>query len=122
MVRAAQRWRSADSMTSDFRWGTLVAATARALRDSGECIVPFVDSEVIPPFDGSPNGIFVWFICDSATTRDEFRARALPYATGRLRTLVVEAGFPAAAAETVRTDVTSNEEIESGGGRFNFFR
>jgi hypothetical protein len=109
-------------MTSNFRWGTLVAATTRALRDSGECIVPFVECEVIPPFDGSPDGIFVWFICDSVTTRDGFRARALPYATGRLRTLVVEAGFPAAAAETLRTDVTSNEEIESGGGRVNFFR
>jgi hypothetical protein len=109
-------------MTSDFGWGTLVAAATRALRDSGDCIVPFVDCEVIPPFDGSPDGIFVWFICDSVTTRNRFRARTLPYATVRLRTLAVEAGFPAAAAETLRTDVTSNEEIESGGGRFTFFR
>ncbi len=109
-------------MTSDFGWGTLVGATARALRDSGGCTVPFVDCEVIPPFDGSPDGIFVWFICDSVTTRDRFRTHAISYATGRLRTLVVEAGFPAASAETLQTDVTSNEEIEAGGGRFYFFR
>lgn len=109
-------------MASDFRWGTLVVATARQLRDSGDCAVPFVDCEVVPPFDGSPDGIFVWFICDSVATKNRFREHALSYATSRLRTVAVEAGFPTASAETLRTDVTSNEEIESGGGRFHFFR
>ncbi len=64
-------------MTSDFKWGTLIVTCLRRLRDSRECVVPFVDWEVLPPFYGSPDGIFAWFICDNAPTKDRFRADAL---------------------------------------------
>jgi hypothetical protein len=109
-------------MTSDFRWGTLIVASVRRLRDSGVCAVPFVDYEVIPPFDGSPDGIFVWFICEAAVTKDLFMATELLNATRRLQSIAVEDGFPKSAAQTLRTAVTSKTEIEQGGGRFNFFR
>lgn len=87
-----------------------------------ECCVPFVDCEIIPPFDGSPDDIFVWFICDTILLRERFRADALSAATERLRIMAVEAGFPLSSAETLRSDVTSKEDIEKGGGRFYFFR
>jgi hypothetical protein len=109
-------------MTSDFKWGTLIVSCTERLRDSAECPVPFVDCEVMSPFDGSPDGIFVWFICDTVALKERFRAEALVSATRRLRTIAMEAGFPAASTETLRSDVTSKEDIEKGGGRFYFFR
>ena len=110
-------------LLNGLRRGAAEPRVARTgLRPAAERDIVRVDCKIIPPFGGRPDGIFVWFICDSITTRDRFRADALSDATGRLRALAVEAGFPAASAETLRTDVTSNEEIESGGGRFRFFR
>jgi len=109
-------------MTSDFKWGTLIVSCTKQLRDSGECPVPFVDCEVLPPLDGSPDGIAIWFICDTVALKERFRVEALMSATRRLRTVAIEAGFPAASAEILRSDVTSKEDIEKGGGRFHFFR
>jgi hypothetical protein len=109
-------------MTSDFRWSTLIVSCAERLRDSEECSVPFVDCEVVPPFDGSPDGIFIWFICETVALKERFRAEALLSATRRLRAIAIEGGFPAAAADTLLSDVTSKEDIEQGGGRFYFFR
>jgi hypothetical protein len=109
-------------MTSDFKWGIMIVACMRRLRDSGECVVPFIDCEVLPHFDGRPDDIFAWFICDNSVTKDRFRAHALVDATRRLRTIAVEAGFPKESADTLRTDVTSEDDIQSGGGRFAFFR
>jgi hypothetical protein len=109
-------------MRTDFRWGRLVGECMQRLRDSGECAVPFVDWEVMPPFDGRADGIFVWFICRTAALKDRFRQESLTDATLRLRLMAVASGFPSAAAETLQSAVTSAEDIESGGGRFNFFR
>ncbi len=109
-------------MTTDFKWGTMIVACTEQLRDSGVCLVPFVDREVIPPFDGRPDGIFAWFICDTVATKERFRAEELPNAMRRLRAIAVENGFPKAAAESLRSDVTSKVDIEKGGGRFYFFR
>jgi hypothetical protein len=92
------------------------------LRDSHVCSVPFVDWEVMPPFDGSPDGVFVWFICSTPSDSGSFRVDALTDATNRLRSLAIDAGLPERSATTLRTDVTSHAEIEAGGGRFHFFR
>lgn len=94
----------------------------RRMRADDELSVPFVDWEVIPPFDGSAEDIFVWFICATRALKDGFRAECLDEATKRLRTKVVAEAFPHAAAETLRSDATSVEEIDAGGGRFHFFR
>jgi hypothetical protein len=109
-------------MTSDFKWGILVVDCVRKLRDADGAPLGFVDWEVIPPFDGSPQGIFVWFICDTIAAKLRFRERAAANMTERLRALAVEGGFPSEAATTLRSDVTSAEEIKAGGGRFFFFR
>jgi hypothetical protein len=108
-------------MGTDFKWGELIVRCVRQLRDAGEG-APFVDVEVIPPFDGRPDGIFVWFICETVTLKERFRSESLHDASLQLRALAAEAGFPLEAAVTLRTDVTSTEEIEAGGGRFYFFR
>jgi hypothetical protein len=36
--------------------------------------------------------------------------------------MAAEAGVPKESADTVETDVTSEEELAAGGGRFAFFR
>jgi hypothetical protein len=109
-------------MTSDFKWGIMIVACMRRLRDSGECVVPFVDCEVLPHFDGSPDDIFAWFICNDGVANERFRAEALMDPTRRRCAMAIEAGFPRESTDTLRTDVTSEEDIEAGGGRFAFFR
>lgn len=104
-----------------FRWGVLVVDCARRLRED-RAMPGIVDAEVIPPFDGSPDGIFVWFICTTRAEVAPFRANALTSSTSKLREALLSAGFPAAAVSSVRTDVTSLEDIEAGGGRFAYFR
>ena len=109
-------------MASDFKWGRLIVNCVERLRDAGTVAVPFVDQEVMPPLDGTPSGIFVWFICDTIARKDQFRADALSGATRALRAMALESGFSPGAADSLRTDVTSLQEIERGGGRFYFFR
>jgi hypothetical protein len=74
---------------------------------------------VIPNFDGTPNGIFAWFICEHYYARQEFDLQAV---TEALRKKLRDAEFPQDAVETLRTGVTSQTEIQAGGGRFYFFR
>jgi len=79
----------------------------------------FVDQEVIPNFDGTPNGISVWFICEHYYATERFDAQS---ATEALKNKLRNAGFPQDAVETLQTRVTSQTEIQAGGGRFYFFR
>lgn len=95
----------------------------KAMMNATEAIpVPYVDWEVIPNFDGSPEDMFVWFICDKKTNKDNFKKIGLPIATEKLKKLMTNAGFPESAVNTLRTDVTSLEDISDGGGKFYFFR
>jgi len=50
------------AMDSDqkFKWPLLVVDCMKQLRAEG---LRFVDQEVIPNFDGTPNEISAWFIC-----------------------------------------------------------
>jgi hypothetical protein len=86
------------------------------------CSVAFADYEVIPDFTGSPEGMFVWFICDTRALKLQFRDGALISCSDKLRSMAIAAGFPETAAASLMTDVTSKEDIEAGGGRFAFFR
>ena len=110
------------AMAYDFKWAHLIVACTKRLRDSMVCPVPFVDCQIIPPLTGDPDNIGVWFICDTILEKERFRFEALSFATERLRMMAVEDGFPTASAETLRSDVTSEEDIQRGGGRFYFFR
>ena len=109
-------------MSTDWRWGRLIVDCMKRLRDMDACSVTFVDYEVIPDFTGSPEKMFVWFICDTRALKLQFRDSALISCSARLRGMALEAGFPETAAASLMTDVTSQEEIEAGGGRFYFFR
>jgi hypothetical protein len=105
-----------------FKWGLLVVQCAKELGAAPDLPAPYIDCEVIPPLDGSPDRVFVWFIVQRKSLVDRFRAQALVFATRRLRELLVSRGFPPQAADTLRTDVTSQEAIDAGGGRFYYFR
>lgn len=99
-----------------FRWALLVVDCMNQLRAEG---FGFVDQEVLSNFDGSPEGIFAWFICEHYYARERFD---LQVATEALKNKLRDAEFPQGAVETLRTGVTSQTEIQAGGGRFYFFR
>jgi len=105
-------------MDSDqnFMWALLVAGCMKQLRAEGFL---FVDQEVIPNLDGSPNDISAWFICEHHAARERFDAEA---ATAALKEKLKNAGFPDDGVETLQTRVTSQTEIRAGGGGFHFFR
>ena len=105
-----------DSNQQKFRWALLVVDCMKQLKAEG---FRFVDQEVLPNFDGSPKGIFAWFICEHHYAREKFD---LQTATEALRNKLRDAEFPQGAVETLRTGVTSQTEIQAGGGRFYFFR
>lgn len=102
--------------TQHFKWALLVVDCMKHLRDEG---FRFVDQEVIPNFDGTPNGISAWFICEHYSAREGFDLQG---ATEALKNKLRGAGFPQEAVETLQTRVTSQTEIQAGGGRFYFFR
>jgi len=100
----------------EFRWALLVLDCMKQLRDEG---FSFVDQEVIPPFNETPNNISAWFICEHYYAGQRFDVKA---ATEALKNKLRKSGFPDDAIETLRTCVTSQTEIAAGGGRFYFFR
>jgi hypothetical protein len=81
--------------------------------------LPFVDQEVIPNFDGDPNGLVAWFICEHYSARGKFDLQG---STEVLKEKMRSAGFPQRAIETLRARVTSQTETRAGGGRFYIFR
>jgi hypothetical protein len=74
---------------------------------------------VIPNFDGDPNGLAAWFICEHYSAKEKFDLQA---STEALKNKMRGAGFPQRAVETLWTGATSQTEIQTGGGRFYFFR
>ena len=58
-----------DSNQQKFKWALLVVDRMKQLRAEG---FRFVDQEVIPNFDGTPKGMFAWFICEQYDAREEF--------------------------------------------------
>ena len=105
-----------NSDQQEFKWARLVVDCMKQLKAEG---FRFVDQEVIPNFDATPNGIFAWFICEHDGAREEFDLQlAKEGLTNKLR----DAGFPHGAVGTLKTAVTSQTEIQAGGGRFYFFR
>jgi hypothetical protein len=99
-----------------FKWALLVVDCMKQLRAEGFL---FVDQEVVPNFDGTPNEMSAWFICEHYAAREKFDAEA---ATVALKDKLRSAGFPQGGVETLRTRVTSQTEIQAAGGRFYFFR
>jgi hypothetical protein len=105
-----------------WRWGKTVVACLEIVRENNSLPVGLVDFEVIPPFDGSADGIFVWLIVNSSTEVAAFRESCIEAATDYLRRELVLTEFPESAVSTLQFDVTSLEDIFAGGGRFSYFR
>jgi hypothetical protein len=105
-----------------WRWGNALVAILGKLKGSATFAPGYRDFEVIPPLDGSPGGIAVWFICDTRSARDQFRECSLSSARVEVIHEMEKSGFSAEAASSLWCDVTSQEDIEIGGGRFAFFR
>ena len=99
-----------------FKWALVVVDCMKAL--SGKEF-PFVDQEVIPNLDGSPNEISAWFICEDYSTKERFDLDA---ASNALMEKLRITDFPRSGITTLQTAVTSESEIQAGGGRFYFFR
>ena len=106
-----------------FTWGILVVDCLKTLREHNSLFsVPFIDHEVIPNFDGTPDEIEVWFICTTKRDSDRFREECLVAATDALKAELTVREFPHQGIITLTTNCVSNEEIEAGGGRFYYFR
>ena len=104
-------------------WGKTVVECLQELRENATALpIHFVDYEVLPPFDGRAEDIFVWFICQNRIEKEQFRQRSLEAATVALTEMLKQKSFPESAISSLRTGVTSQQEIEEGGGRFYFFR
>jgi hypothetical protein len=99
-----------------FKWALLVVDCMKQLRTEGFL---FVDQEVVPNFNGTANEISAWFICEHYAARAGFDVEA---ATEALKDKLRNSGFPQSGVATLRTCVTSQTEIQTGGGRFYFFR
>ena len=111
-----------DSNDHDWHWGNQMLACFDDLRESfAERDPPIVDREVIPPFCGKPDDMFIWLICehhdDVSRMSDDADALA-----SLLRSRMTSRGFPESAVDTVGVSFTSLQDIEAGGGRFYFFR
>ncbi len=76
----------------------------------------------MPRLDGQPDDMFVWFICRTRPDKEMFRDAELRSKTNALKESTARAGFPDQAIASRRTNVTSMEDIEDGGGRFLSFR
>lgn len=105
-----------DSSPQKFKWALLVVECMKQMRAEG---FHFVDQEVLPNFNGTPDAMSVWFICEHHAAKERFDLQA---ATNALRKKLRDTDFPPHAIETLRTLVTSETEIAATGGRFHFFR
>jgi hypothetical protein len=105
-------WHIGMDSSRTFKWALLVVECMKELRTEG---FGFVDQEVVPNFNSTPNGISAWFICEHNHASGQFDLRA---ATEALKNKLRGRDFPQDGLETLETSVTSQAEIKPGGGRF----
>lgn len=72
-----------------WRWAMTVVACLESLRENLKLPISFVDFEVMPPFNGSADGIFVWLIVKHANEVTFFHEKCLEAAAHGLRKSVV---------------------------------
>jgi hypothetical protein len=108
--------------SENFRWGTELVACFDDLRPHfGVRSPPIVDREVVPHFDGRPDDMFIWFICERAVDVAPAEAQRLELQAA-VQERMTAGGFPKQAVDSLRSGVTSLEDINAGGGRFYYFR
>lgn len=81
---------------------------------------PVVDHEVTPAVSGSPEDITVWCICRTKAERRRFADTEQSRFVSAVTKQLLAAGFPESAMTSLRVRVTSREEVDATGGKFNF--
>jgi hypothetical protein len=105
-----------------WKWGKEMLAIFEELRpELLRLSPPVIDCEVLPPFSGSPDGMFLHFICEHSRDVAQMKTNASAPVTS-VKSAMVTHGFPASAVNTLKVFFTSLEDIQKGGGRFAFFR
>lgn len=111
-----------DTSSDTWRWGNdLVACFDELKPELGASQPAVIDSEIIPDFSGSPDGLVLWLICDRKRDVGSLEAQAENF-----RALFAAAmrrhQFPQSAIDSLRLGFTSQEQITNRGGRFAYFR
>jgi len=104
------------------RWSRVMHDCSERLRESGECPVPFVICEVMLLSARSPEGIFVWFICETTVAKQAVTAEDLALARSLLCNRAAQAGVPVAALASLEVDITSFEDVEAAGNTRTYVR
>ena len=105
-----------------FRNALQAGATVRSI-SLEELGLTIVDVEILPQFSGDPDGMCAWLIFASRAEARRARAPAkVPKIESKIRTALVDNGFPSSSVGSFEVRYTSVPEIEAGGGRFAFFR
>ncbi len=113
---------SSDGIQTNWHWGKKMLACFDELRaDFAQHKPPIIDREDIPSFSGDPDGMVIWIICKHSDGVNQLETDK-PALTTLLQERMGHRGFPPAAIESLFVSVTSLQDIESGGGRFYFFR
>src|SRR5262245_58565660 len=95
-----------------FRWGMELVACFDDLRSVFAARSPaIVDREIMPHFDGRPNDMFIWFICERAADVPLAEAQRLEIQAA-VQERMSARGFPKQAVDTLHSGVTSLEDIE----------
>lgn len=121
-----RRWRMARVMKEQdddhWFWGKQMIACLDDLKvELDRHQPPVVDREIMPALDGTPDDMFVWFICEKAMDVETLKTAESPLKS-LLKDRMKERGFPGSSISSLRVGSTSLEDIENGGGRFYFFR
>jgi hypothetical protein len=83
---------------------------------------PVVDHELVASSAGSPDDVCVWFICRNEAEKRLFIDTEQSRYVSALKQKMIAAGLSESAVSSLTTRVTSREEVEASGGRFDFFR
>jgi len=122
--RERKRQRQAEELKQaeeTFKWPLLAKKTFAAPDAFKDLGVSIVDVELIPNFNGSPEGLFCWFILGTEREKLTAKSRASEI-EAEARRLLAQVGFPAVAIPSFKFGYTCQPEIDAGGGRFAFFR
>jgi len=83
---------------------------------------PVVDHELVASSTSSPDDVCVWFICRTEAEKRLFIDTEQSRYVSALKKKLIAAGLAEAVISSLTTRVTSREEVDASGGRFDFFR
>lgn len=111
-----------DSIERHLTYSRLIEAAATVAKLREATGLPVVDMVCIMPFDGGPEQPGVWIVLP---TEDERQAAWVDRAriAALVKSLLVAAGYPAAAAETALVSLASKERVDEYAAKgWDYFR